>query len=105
LLITCLQVSAHKQTSTGSVLMQHGYLYCAKRTLQLHSLMGQLKDTMSREQRLVMELLLRFVYQVGGRHLPCSLPAVLSHRLVLQKEGALQLSLGRAAECSLSTEA
>jgi hypothetical protein len=65
---TRLQMSGPKQTRMGSVLMQHGYLYCAKHTLQLHSLMTQLKDTLVREQKLVMEMLLRCVSQVcvGG---------------------------------------
>eukprot|EP00195_Chlamydomonas_chlamydogama_P013583 CAMPEP_0202891622 /NCGR_PEP_ID=MMETSP1392-20130828/1634_1 /ASSEMBLY_ACC=CAM_ASM_000868 /TAXON_ID=225041 /ORGANISM="Chlamydomonas chlamydogama, Strain SAG 11-48b" /LENGTH=885 /DNA_ID=CAMNT_0049575427 /DNA_START=214 /DNA_END=2871 /DNA_ORIENTATION=+ len=56
-------VSADDNSNMG-VLMRHGYLYCARNMVALHRVLEFVKDNLQREQKTVMELFLKIVYQI-----------------------------------------
>ncbi|GAX84580.1 hypothetical protein CEUSTIGMA_g12001.t1 [Chlamydomonas eustigma] len=53
----------HEDNSNMGVLMRHGYLYCARNMVALHRVLELIKDNLQKEQRAIMELFLKVVYQ------------------------------------------
>ncbi|KXZ44481.1 hypothetical protein GPECTOR_67g321 [Gonium pectorale] len=53
-----------EEVSNMSVLIQHGYLYFARNALLLQRIVDMFKESLLREQKTVMELFLKVLYQV-----------------------------------------
>eukprot|EP00197_Chlamydomonas_leiostraca_P004150 CAMPEP_0202870920 /NCGR_PEP_ID=MMETSP1391-20130828/17196_1 /ASSEMBLY_ACC=CAM_ASM_000867 /TAXON_ID=1034604 /ORGANISM="Chlamydomonas leiostraca, Strain SAG 11-49" /LENGTH=628 /DNA_ID=CAMNT_0049551595 /DNA_START=52 /DNA_END=1935 /DNA_ORIENTATION=- len=50
--------------SMMGVLLRHGYLYCARYMVTVHRLTELIRESLQREQKTVMELFLKVVYQI-----------------------------------------
>lgn len=55
---------AEEDSSTMGLLMKYGYLWCAQSTVALNRVLDLIKENQLKEQRTVMELFLRVIYQI-----------------------------------------